>query len=577
VGVIPVLSPAAQACAAWFRKLSRALKVCRLYKTDNTVVVNGRDQVIEGLAKLVEECGGITFRFTPSEILLGDEAVVRPKAKADPDDAMGSGEEQLPFVFFRDGIRGLRIPLATPRAELEALFDALRAVGSGPATQDDLVTLLWQANLNHVQIESVPLEQSIYLTTRTGSGGGGDGAGPIYSRSPGGAEVHADIGQDAGAQGLHRDTFDDWEPADSHAEVPRAYAELLPKMDYARAHFRAAWDEEAARPWTVEAPQVLRQILALDPREETRRDLAHSVVSWLAAALQDAALTEAQLAAAVLKEFDPERTWADDDLAAALSAFDHSHLAEYLDESTQDEQAQFSALAVALGKCVVPLVCSVLKGASRVRTRAAACTALSYLCADDPRMLEPFLDDRREEVVLSIVFVLGQIGGPEVVDVLRLAAMHRDPRVRRQVIQALGSVPVEERVPLLLDQLGTDDPQILSSTLHMLSREKSPRVSRALVECIAKTNFENRSEEIQRALFNALADVADDEAVPALEVMLKKGGWLARRSFTRMAAARTLFRIGTPRAHAVLEDGQRSRNAAIRSACQDAFHARSAA
>src|SRR5207244_5022103 len=127
-----------------------------------------------------------------------------------------------------------------------------------------------QANLDHIQVDSVPLEQTIYLSARAGaSQGDGGTAGHMYAWSPSGSEIHADLGQAAGAQGLHRDTFDDWELADTHVEVPAAYEELLPGMEYSREHFSVTWNEENQRDWTKDAPAVLRQIVALDPREET--------------------------------------------------------------------------------------------------------------------------------------------------------------------------------------------------------------------------------------------------------------------------------------------------------------------
>jgi HEAT repeat protein len=160
------------------------------------------------------------------------------------------------------------------------------------------------------------------------------------------------------------------------------------------------------------------------------------------------------------------------------------------------------------------------------------------------------------------------------VGLLHVAAQHPDSRVRRQVVQSLGAVPAHDRLPLLLEQLDTDDLQLLAGTLNMLAREKGPDVAHALLRWIEGPDFESRGEDIQRAFFQALAEVAGDEVVPALETLLNRGGWFARRSFSRMAAARTLQRIGTPAAQAVLASGLKSRAAAVRSACQEALQAK---
>jgi HEAT repeat protein len=178
-------------------------------------------------------------------------------------------------------------------------------------------------------------------------------------------------------------------------------------------------------------------------------------------------------------------------------------------------------------------------------------------------------------VVRNIVFVLGHIGGPPVVPLLRTVALHPEPRVRRQLVQALGSVPPEERITPLLEQLSARDPQLLAATLHMLTREKNPRVARAILALIESPDFESRHEDNQRALFGALGDIADDLAVPALEAVLHRGGWFARRTFQRVAAARTLRQIGSPQAMAALEAGVRARSEAVRTACLEALAARS--
>jgi HEAT repeat protein len=156
------------------------------------------------------------------------------------------------------------------------------------------------------------------------------------------------------------------------------------------------------------------------------------------------------------------------------------------------------------------------------------------------------------------------------VDLLRLAAQHPEPRVRRQVVQSLGGVAEAERLPLLLSWLDTPDPQILSTTLQILVRDRNPTVSKAILSRVESQAFETRSDYVQRALLNALVEVADDSAIPALESLLNRAGWLARKTVARMGAARTLARLGTPKALEVLGAGLRSKNRLVREACLDA-------
>ncbi len=564
-------STGAKACASWFRQLGRALKICRLYTTDNPVAAQARGAAIDALLRHLAEHGGWVLRFSPSEIAVGEEIVVSAAEVKTTEQRVGQSiEEQLPFFFYRDGIRRIALGPAVPRPEAEALFDSL-AHAMGAVRHEDLVTLLWQANLTYIQIDAVPLEQAIYLSSGRVVGRG-EAAGSTHNPawSVAGSEIRSDIGQLGGAQGLHRDTFDDWEVPEGGVDVAEEVARTAAEMAAARDRLRAEWEAESAIPWTEQAPRVLREILRQTPAEETRQALAHAAMSWLVAAFERGLFGEARVALDLLRDFDPELVRSGPELTTALSQLDRDDFTESLDEAASDELGRYAGLAVGIGRPAIDLTLAVLKRSPRTRTRAAMTTALVFLCAEDPEILSPYLADPRWYVVRNIVFILGQIGGPQVVDLLRLAAQHPEPRVRRQVVQSLGNVAATERLPLLLSWIDTPDPQILSTTLQMLVRQKNPEVATAILARIAAPGFESRSGDSQRALLNALAEVADDSVVPALTAMLQRTGWLARRTAARVGAARTLLRMATPAALAAVEAGLRSRNRLVREACIEA-------
>ena len=573
-------SAPAQAAHQWFRLIGRAIKICRLYKPDYPIVVQVRDQLLEPLAQALSIYGAWRFRITPNEIFLLDEAVVRPSQPTADAEGMSSKEETLPFLFYRDGIRALVLLPGLPRRDLDALFDALLASSGGVITHADMVTLMWQANTTHIQIEAVPLEQTIYLSSRRpGAGGGGGGeVGQSYAWTPSGNEIRAELGQASGAaQGLHRDTFDDWPLPLDPADVPSAYQKMLPAMEFSRMRLSTEWVGERSTDWTVQAPDVIREILGLAPGSRTRSLLAHSVATWLVGAIQRSSWAEAQETLRLLRELDPDGSLSTAELTEGISGLDTDDISERLDESETDEQACFFALVVALGRPALDLACSVMAKARKSRTRAAACTMLCYLCSDEPELLAPYITDHRWYVARNAVFILGQIGGAEVASILALASEHPEPRVRRQVVAALGNVPRDLRAPILVAHLDTQDPQLLSAALNMLTREKNSQAAETILKQIAAPDFESRSEDNQRTLFNALAEVADDAAIPALKLLLHKGGWFARRTLERSAAARTLQRLGSEAAQAALAEGLRSRSEAVRLACQEALATRKAA
>jgi hypothetical protein len=571
------LSPQGQAAAEWLRRLAHALKTSRLYLPDNVIVKQVREDLVDELIKALNYFGTWRFLFLSNEILLEKEQVVRP-SPIDPDlgiPLVRSPEEVLPYIFYRDGIRSMTLRKGLPRREIDVLFDALRIVGASAIGSDDLVTLLWQANLREIQIESVPLEQAIYLSAKAARKRGDSASkGLAFAWAPSGSEIRADLGQEAGSQGLHKDTFDDWPLPEVHTQAVNAYRALLPVIEPLRAGTLAQWEEERNGDWSEDAAVVLRQMLALDPGEEMQRSLAHSVVTWFVSSIRTCSWHEATRALALLKEFDPDLSRANEELEEGLGDLPEDEIVGRLDEAEPAELAHFTSLVVALGERGQGLAFNVLSSCVRMRARAAACTALSYIYGDDPRKLARHLESPHWYVVRNVVFVLGQIGGPGVVDLLRGAALHSDLRVKRAVVQALGGVSRPERTPVLMSLLQTKDSQLFSAVLNMLTRDRNPRVTRALFDRVAGPDFADLSEVNQRALLNALLEVVDEELIEPLQQVLNHGSWLSRPSLAGIGAARALRRIGTEPALAVLEAGLRSKNEAITAACLDALSER---
>ena len=265
------LSPAAKTCAGWFRQLARALKTCRLYRSGNPLVDSVRESAVELLLQLVRTHGGWQLRFRPDEIMLGDERVVGATTKSTArDEAIAPPESRLPFLFYRDGIRSLRILRSLPKDEAHAFFDALVTGCNQKVQTDDLVTLLWQANLSHVVVEASPLEQTFYLTEPASAGdeGRASGRGSREQGAVTGAEVRTAAGQSSGPQGLH--TFDDWPVVAGSVDVREAFGRLHRTAEAECRTTLDQWTREQDGDWDARVPELFAALVDTDPLEDTR-------------------------------------------------------------------------------------------------------------------------------------------------------------------------------------------------------------------------------------------------------------------------------------------------------------------
>ena len=541
-------SPAADDVSSWLADAARLLAMARRLGVENAETRALQRRLVADLVLNVQRHGPLHLDVTPRSIVMGDDTVFAADHSNAPTGERGL-ERELSWILHRDGLRALKLEKGLTEAEAATFLDVLLLAAPGDATDEDLVTMLWESAFAHVG--TVTEEANVVrLNPLTGRPGSAGGPAPVGSAP----------------------LVDDWPVVQAPAmDAKRLWASLRQNEAQAGPAFREAWARERSEPFAAAAEALVLAALRDDARPEMLEALAASVVTWTATAVQRSEWEEARGAHELLKRLDPSGRLSAESLTAALGSLDAHAITERLDEADVREQARLFAFVVRVGAPALSLLMSVLADSGRSRVRAGATTALTYAFADDPSPLGTWLTDPRWHVVRNIVFVLGQIGGGEVVPYLAVAARHIDARVRRAAIHALGQVPHHLRRSVLLTQLDTGDGRILTASLAMLAREPDARVTEAILTRVRSPEFESRPEEHRVALLSSLADVASDQALPALEELLLRGGWFAKRSAERTAAARAIVRLATPAAREVLEQGLHHRSEAVREACDEAL------
>src|SRR5262249_6717847 len=226
--------PAAKAAAAWVGQLARTLKTCRLYDGNNPTVVRFREDLAASLRRALEETGEWMLRFTADDVLIDETSLYPAKSR----------EDNLALPFFRDGVRRLTLKPGIAPAEVQKLLDCVLQVTGQRLTDDDLVPLLWEADLHHVDIDYVPAVDS------GGSGAGGpldpnEGAllpwpQPSPADEPAPLVESAQVRADEAGKGKGRS--DDWTTGQGVAEVEAAFEELAHLADAETLRFRQEYD-----------------------------------------------------------------------------------------------------------------------------------------------------------------------------------------------------------------------------------------------------------------------------------------------------------------------------------------------
>lgn len=547
---------------SWVVQLGRTLKTCRLYDADNPTVVRFREGLASDLRALLERHGPIRLDVTSRELLHEGQPAV----------AVRSREDSLAPAFHRDGIREITfLPGIEPR-EVDGLVDQILRVTGPDAGDDDLVTLLWEAQLPSIAVTSVPLEGDV------------DGAGdpdaqdapalPWPKPGPGAAPSASAVREDSeGAGALDTVTrSDDWEVLARAGHLEHALEDLEQGIEREIERFRAEHEAENKMAIVEATVEILADGVASEATAQDREELAAFLPRALREAVAQGEWRTARTGLKLLRTCIP--SWSAETFFegfAGPSTLVTRRTVAILDEQDDAGIETFLGLASEFGASAADWLMQVLAESQQKRVRLPLARTIAELLRDNPERILPWLSDGRWYVVRNVVHILGWIGGDAVVGYLSAVNAHAEPRVRREIVAAVSDASPAKARPILLSMLAGAESRVFTAILHQLTPDVDPAVTERLVALLREEEFARRTDDERRAVFLALAGQGD-AALPALEDELARGGLFDRGLDPHwQAVARCIGRIGTPAALEALERGTRSRRGGVRKACEQAL------
>jgi hypothetical protein len=558
-------SKRAQEVADWVQLLARTQKTSRLYDGENPTVIRFRRELARNLALLLEDDESLTLRFTSNDVLHDDVSVYPARSR----------EDNLAQPFHLSGIRTITFLSGIEPSEVESFLDQLLRAGKPLSTDEDLVTLLWEANLPHVEFDYLPTGGDI-------EGGGGEGHTertgcplPWPKEAPegkvGGSARPAD-GADPAASASDRS--DDWQTADRPTDVESAFAGLQETSSREVERFRAQFDAEQGRSTVQSALSVIGDSIAAQSTREDRVVLGQFLPRVLRESIRLGQWNEALEALQQLRSCEAP-FWSVLHFTRELlepNSIVMPHCVTVLDQQDSSAVSAFLSFARELGPDASEWLMTILAQSEQKLVRRPLTRVIAELCHERPERLKPWLANAEWYVVRNVVHIFGWIGGPKVVGLIREVVNHPEPRVRREVVAVLSQAERAAARPILLKMLDNADGDLFAAILYQLSMEPDVHVSERLLRDLLDPGFEKRPAVARRAICTALASCGGAEILPKLEAQLFGGGWFQPSAGRRREAlARCVAQIGGPEAIAILERGAKSWRLGLRKACEAAL------
>lgn len=152
--------------------------------------------------------------------------------------------------------------------------------------------------------------------------------------------------------------------------------------------------------------------------------------------------------------------------------------------------------------------------------------------------------------------LLGRVGAAEGVPLLQPLLRRNDPRVARDAIKALGSIPDPAAARAIHTVLRAATGEVRRAIVDALVADRDPRVVPMLARIVEESRPLGRDHDVVLETLSALGTVGSDQAVAVLATIIRRRGFFGRRRLRRLKerGVDALATIGSARATAAIND-----------------------
>ncbi|MFQ5508320.1 MAG: HEAT repeat domain-containing protein [Leptospirillia bacterium] len=545
----------------------RGIKTLRMYDTKNPVHAKALHDLGGRFVHYVEEWGELALTVGKDRIRLGDEVLHQD------DDA----QQGLAFRLYADGVRMVTFKVGLPEQEARTAVQIF-AIGTAATTSDDdIVTLFWDADCSHVDVTAVEDdfeagELTSTMAEREEVTNLSDVARKEAAPQPDGTPSRVVYGADV--LGVFRLTDDERkylkgllrkeEAVDPVVEVVGVLKEIL-LVERVEADFIETVDLFSGLLLTFlekgNLSAVVSQVEALEEVRDTCEDLTpgmrKAVEDVLNSLGEGAYLYAVQSCMAVLLSETPERP-------------DATSRDEALEKNVADLTNYFARIQQGSPRDLLLLI----SGSSYLPIREVIYDTVARICPTDHAELTNLLLELDVGMVQGALQVLTRIGDPADVTHFGTLHAHGEASVRRAALEAICSISGGAHISIL-PFLSDTDVRIRRRAVGVVEASRFSPALEPLQALVADPGFSDWELSERRAVFHAIGVIGGDDMVPFFTGFSgrKKRGWFGGKKDDdeSLLAVAGLRAVSTPGARDAIKGFMKDAGQRLRSACETAL------
>jgi len=548
-----------------FVVLGKALRAHQLYDENNPVYQRFVSELQRSFRELWEEEGldRLPVQVEEDRLVVDGEEVYRSESRTD----------SLAFLFYKDGVREIVFLPGIEEEELPRFLDVLKRARDLRPEGDDLLTVLWEEDLQYLQYSYQDLLAEGVDLPEPGDGFAG-GFQQVLQAEVG--ETGAAAGEEAAAGEQATEpapatvSAEDFNPtlySLDPKEMERIQEELQAEMqrDLRTDVLAALFDRLEEPEFPERQTEILEIFRTLLPNLLSRGALRSAAavldeITRLLAAEGVLQGEQRELASRILDEISEAETLKE--LVQALE--DGSIVPATADLATFLQYLRAGALG--------PLV-RAAEGIQETAIREVLQKAVVGIARRHPQALAACLSDADPVVAAGACRLVGTMrlaeAGPKVAELLR----HPSAQVRLAAVETAMELKASTAVGALQRALGDPDREVRIAAARALGSLRFRPAAPAFRDIIRGKAIRQADISEKIAVFESYGMLQDPEAYDLLDALLNGRGLFGRRESGEMraCAALALGKIGGPDSREILEKAAGDADPVVRSAVSRAM------
>ena len=511
------------------QELEKAKKLMHMYPSNNPIYAKASNAVSQKFDNFFELTNELVLSIDKYALTFNKEQVYSNQTR----------DDNLALFFFKDGVRLLSFRKGLASEEIQDFIKILNIDFDAEATDDDVVTMLWERDFDHIKyvvdenfLSDWELPEKEIIPNESIKSAHAAGINARESR----VDISISI-NDTDYQYIEKEIEEHKKP--KIHKVATIFFESLNQTDSQEDQFRIMGFLNDTLHFCISSGDFNTVSYLMENLASFRRRLEQEV-------------KQVDICDVVYETINSEEF---------IREIEH-----VMDNNMPIDNNDFLSYIEHCDRSSIPFFTQILGETQIMKNRRLLIDALTIIGRQDIKTLARGLTDSKWYVVRNTAIVLGNIATLETVPYLTKAMTYKDHRARKEVVHAIGNTGAPEVLESIQSALGDENVYVRNAAAKALCSIKTDAAKKSLLKELSTRAFLLKEFNEKKEFFTALATWQSPDVTDFLIKTLNRNKIFkkAKNEESKVCAAYALGLVQDKKAIPHLEKACNSKNLDLR-------------